>query len=89
MKRWPIVAASIAGAAVGFWGTVYAGSAIGLGTSLTTTETDLLVVLCPPIYLMWWGWWLVPIVNALLYAGIAFGITKWQRSKRKPTGLGQ
>ena len=77
MKRWPIVAAGVMGAVIGFLGVIYTGTAINLGTSLTTTATVILVIICPVIYAIWWKWWLVPIFNALIYGGIAFGIVKW------------
>jgi hypothetical protein len=83
VKLWPIIAASTAGAIVGFLGTVYVGMAMNLGTSLTSTATVLLVIVCPPIYLIWWGWWLVPILNAALYGGVALGIAKWRSSRQK------
>lgn len=78
MKRWPIIAAGTAGAVTGFLGTLYVGMAMGLATSLTTTATVVLVVIVPVIHTIWWKWWLVPILNALLYAGIAFGIATWR-----------
>jgi hypothetical protein len=85
MKRWPIITAA-AGAAVGFLGTIYLGTAINLGTSLTTTATLLLAVVCPPIYIIWFGWWLVPILNAVLYGGVAFGIARWRGRAAQRTG---
>ena len=86
MKRWPILAAGTAGAVTGFLGTVYVGMAMGLATSLTTTATVMLVVICPVIYAIWWKWWLVPILNALLYGGIAFGIARWRGRKAQRAG---
>jgi hypothetical protein len=86
MKRWPIIAAGAAGAVTGFIGTVYVGMAVGLATSLTTTATVILLVICPVIYSIWWRWWLVPIFNALLYAGIAFGIAALLAKKAHRTG---
>jgi len=50
MKRWPIITAGVAGAVIGFLGTVYVGMAMGLATSLTTTATVILVGVCPVIY---------------------------------------
>jgi len=83
MKGWPIVTAGAVGAVAGFLGTVYVGWAVGLATSLTTTATVVLVVICPVIYSIWWKWWLVPILNALLYGGVAFGITKWRTARAR------
>ena len=83
MKRWPIITAGVAGAVIGFLGTVYVGMAVGLATSLTTTATVVLVVLCPVIYTVWWKWWLVPILNALVYGGVAFGIAKWRATSAR------
>lgn len=82
MKHWPVIAAAISGALIGFLSTVYVGTAVNLGTSLTTTANVLLVILCPVIYSIWWAWWLVPILNALLYGGLAFGIASWRSAKR-------
>jgi len=78
MKRWPIITASMAGALIGFLSTIYVGMAVALHTSLTTTANVVLVTVCPVIYVMWWRWWLVPILNAILYGGLAFGIAKWR-----------
>jgi hypothetical protein len=78
MKRWPIIIASIAGAIVGFLCVVYVGMAFGLATSLTKTATVVLVVICPVMYSIWWKWWLVPVLNAVFYAGLAFGVAKWK-----------
>jgi hypothetical protein len=86
MKRWPIVAAGTAGAVIGFLGTVYVGMALGLATSLTTPTTVVLVIICPVIYAIWWKWWLVPIFNALLYGGIAFGIARWRCATARRAG---
>jgi hypothetical protein len=52
--------------------------AFGLATSLTTTATIVLFTVCPVIYSIWWAWWLVPVLNAVLYGGVAFGIAKWR-----------
>jgi hypothetical protein len=35
----------------------------GVATSLTTTASVVLVVVCPVIYAIWGKWWLVPIFN--------------------------
>jgi len=78
MKRWPIVTASTTGALVGFLSTIYVGTAVALHTCLTTTATVVLVTVCPAIYVIWCSWWLVPILNAMLYGGLAFGIAKWR-----------
>ena len=83
MKRWPIIAAATTGALIGFLSTLYVGMAVGLATSLTKTAMVLLVIFCPVIYSIWWAWWLVPILNALLYGGLAFGIAIWRNAKSK------
>jgi hypothetical protein len=62
-------------------GTLYVGMAVGLATTLTKTATVLLVIVCPVIYSIWWAWWLVPMLNALLYGGLAFGIAMWRNAK--------
>ena len=82
MRRWPIFTAAITGAIVGFLCVIYVGTAINLYTSLTATATILVIMVCPVIYLIWHGWWLVPSLNAILYGGIAFLIVK-RRSARK------
>jgi hypothetical protein len=81
MKRWPIVVAGLTGAVLGFLCTVYVGMAVGLETSLTTAATVVLLIVCPVIYSIWLKWWLVPILNGLLYTGVAFGIAKWRSSR--------
>ena len=86
MKRWPIIAAGTAGAITGFLGTVYVGMAMGLATSLTTTATVALIVIVPVIHAIWWKWWLVPILNALLYGGVAFGIATWRGRRARRVG---
>lgn len=86
MRSWPVIAAGIAGAGIGFLGTIYVGTAINLGTSLTTSATVVLFAICPVIYAIWWKWWLVPIFNALIYSGIGFGIAKWLGATPPRTG---
>lgn len=86
MKRWPIIAAGAAGAVTGFVSTVYVGMAVGLATSLTTTATVILLLICPVIYSIGWRWWLVPIFNAVLYAGIALGIAAWLARRAQRAG---
>jgi len=80
MKRWPIIAASIAGAIMGFLCVVYVSFAFGLATSLTTTATIIVVTICPFILIIFllglWAWWLVLILNAVLYGGLAFWIAR-------------
>ena len=83
MKSWPIVAAGIAGASVGFLGTIYVGMAMNLATSLTKTATVLLVIVCPVIYSIWWGWWLVPILNGVVYGSVAYGIVRWRNARAR------
>jgi hypothetical protein len=81
MKRCSIVVAGLAGAGLGFLSTVYVGMAMGLATSLTTTATVVLLIICPVIYSIWLKWWLVPILNGLLYGGVAFAIAKWRSGR--------
>jgi hypothetical protein len=83
MRLWPTITASITGAVVGFLSTIYVGMAVNLATSLTITATVVLVTICPVIYLIWWGWWFVPILNAVLYGGLAFGISKWRLAHKQ------
>ena len=87
MKRWPIIAARTAGAVTGFLGTVYVGMAMGLATSLTTTATVVLLVIVPVIYAIWWKWWLVPILNGLLYGGVTVGILRQRRRTPRRVAL--
>jgi hypothetical protein len=86
MKRWPIFTAGGVGAVIGFFDPVYVGMSSGLATSLTTTDTVVLVVLCPVIYAIRWTLWLVPILNALVYGGVAFGIAKWRHTTARRPG---
>jgi hypothetical protein len=83
MKRWPTVAAAIAGAVVAFFVEITVGTALSLRTSLPTAAKVSLVILCPAIYLGWQSAWLPPILNAMLYAAIAFGIAKWRTASKR------
>jgi hypothetical protein len=56
--------------------------AVGLATSPTARAMAIVIVLCPAIYAIWWNFWLVPALNALLYGGMAFGISKWRFKHR-------
>jgi len=87
MKRWPIVAGTITGGVVGFLSVVYVSMALALHTSLTTTGTIILITICPVIYSLWGGWWLVPILNAILYGGIVFAISKWRNAHKLKAGI--
>jgi hypothetical protein len=78
MKRWPIVTAVIAGAITGLLSVIYVGTAINLGTSLTATATVMLFITCPVVYAIWLSWWLVPVLNGMLYGGVAFVVVKWR-----------
>jgi hypothetical protein len=75
------------GAVIGFLGVVLTGTAINLGTSLTTTATVILVITCPVIYAIWWKWWLVPILNGLLYGGVTVGILRQRRRTPRRVAL--
>ena len=83
MKRWPTVTAAIAGAVVGFVCEVTVGTALSLRTSLPTAAIVCLVISCPAIYLGWQSAWLPPILNAILYSAIAFGIAKWRMANKR------
>ena len=83
MKRWPKVTAAIAGALVGFLCEITVGTALAHGTSLPTAAIVSIVILCPAIYLGWHSAWLPPILNAMLYAEIAFGIGKWRIANQR------
>jgi hypothetical protein len=50
---------------------------------LTTTATVVLLTVCPVIYSIHWGWWLVPVLNAMYYGGLAFGITRWLMTHKR------
>jgi hypothetical protein len=83
MKRWVPVTAAIAGAFVGFLCEIAVGTALSFRTALPTAAVVCLVILCPPIYLGWQSAWLPPILNAILYAAIALGVTKWRIANRR------
>ncbi len=83
MKRWPTVTAAIAGAVVAFLVEITVGTALSLRTSLPPAAKVCLVILCPAIYLGWQSAWLPPILNAMLYAAIAFGIAKWRIANKR------
>ena len=83
MKRFPIVLAAVSGLIVGFLCATYVGMAVGLATSLTPTATVSVVILCPVIYSIRWNFWFVPILNALLYGSVAFGVAKWKHAARR------
>jgi len=83
MKRWPTVTAAIAGAVVAFLCEITVGTALSFRTSLPTAAKISIVILCPAIYLGWRSAWLPPILNAMLYAAIAFGIAKWRIANKR------
>jgi type III secretory pathway component EscS len=83
MKRWPIVMAAIAGAVIAFFVEITVGTALSLRASLPAAAKVSLVILCPAIYLGWHSAWLPPILNAILYAAIAFGIAKWRIANKR------
>jgi hypothetical protein len=74
--------ATIAGALVGFLSVAYVGATINVYTPLTTAATVVLFATCPVIHSIWWSWWLVPVLNAMLYGCLAFGIAKWRLSHK-------
>jgi hypothetical protein len=76
VKRWPSLTAAITGLIIGFLCATYVGMAVGLATSPTARAMAIVIIVCPAIYAIWWNFWLVPALNALLYGGIAFGIFK-------------
>jgi hypothetical protein len=83
MKRWPTVTAAIVGGVVAFFCEITVGTALSHRTALPTAVVVSLVTLCPPIYLGWQSPWLPPILNAILYAAIAFGIAKWRITNKR------
>ena len=86
VKRWPIITASIAGVLIGFLCVFYISIAFALTTSLTGKAFAIVLVLCPDsVFIFLFGfsiWWLVPLLNALLYGGVAFGIAKWRVARK-------
>jgi len=85
VKRFPTILAAVTGLIVGFLCATYVGMAVGLATSLTPTATVSVVILCPVIYSIRWNFWFVPILNAILYGSVAFGVAKWRHAaRRKP-----
>lgn len=88
MKRWPVITAGVAGAAVGVFVVVAVNADAGFGSpALTQAITMALLVLCPVANSLWWGNWAPPILNGLLYAGVAFGIAKWRSVRKAGTGM--
>ena len=88
MKQWPIWTAAIVGLAIGFLCNTYANLTAAIATSPTLAVGVVIVLFCPVIYVSWWNVWLVPILNGLLYGGIAFAISKWRvrhRISRQPS----
>jgi hypothetical protein len=70
---------------VGFLCVLCVAVALGLATTLTKIGTVVIVIICPVIFALRWGWWgwrLVPLLNAMLYGGLAFGIAKWRLGRR-------
>ncbi|MGH9560562.1 MAG: hypothetical protein ACRD3S_03825 [Terracidiphilus sp.] len=87
MKRWPTMVASISGAILGYLCVFYVGMAFGLNTSLTAKASAIVFVVCPFTVLIFllgpWTWWFVPILNATLYGGAAFTISKWRVAHKR------
>ena len=84
VKRFPTILAAVTGLIVGFLCATYVGMAVGLATCLTPTATVSVVILCPVIYSIRWNFF-VPILNAILYGSVAFGVAKWRHAaRRKP-----
>jgi hypothetical protein len=84
MKRWPIIAATIAGAVIGVLVVIMiiADRGFGIPPALMMVVSLTFTILCPAAYFLEWGNWAPPVLNALLYGGVAFGVAKW-RSYRK------
>jgi hypothetical protein len=66
-----IAMAAVLGATVGV-GWVMVLIAMGYpGSSLTSPWNEIMWTSCPPVGAIRTAWWLVPILNGVLYSGIA------------------
>jgi hypothetical protein len=66
-----IAMAALLGATVGVGWLMVLGAVGNLGSSLTPPWNAIMWVSCPPAGVLRTAWWLVPILNGVLYAGIA------------------
>jgi hypothetical protein len=63
--------AALLGATVGVGWLMVLGAVGNLGSSLALPWNAIMWVSCPPAGVLRTAWWLVPILNGVLYAGIA------------------
>ena len=86
MKLWPIITAFIVGAIMGIMSVGFLTLAFGFG-SIPRLVTVILFITCPASFILLTGlWWLVPMVNGILYLALVFGFAKW-RMRRARQGL--
>jgi hypothetical protein len=73
MKKTVIIAAVI-GVNVGIFWVSVVGAVLNLYKPLRPLWTATMWVSCPPILAFRTAWWLVPVLNGILYVGIAASI---------------
>jgi hypothetical protein len=83
LNRWTIALGAL-GSVVGLFWVFVVGTAVNLYTNLTTGWNAAMYATCPVIRLIFVAWWLVPIVNGLLYLGLSSGIRFAARRRRMP-----
>jgi hypothetical protein len=66
-----IAMAAVLGATVGVGWVMVLGAVVNPGSSLTSPWKAIMWASCPPVGVIRTAWWLVPILNGVLYAGIA------------------
>jgi hypothetical protein len=66
-----IAMAAVLGATVGVGWVMVLGAVGNPGSSLTSPWNAIMWGSCPPVGVIRTAWWLVPLLNGVLYAGIA------------------
>jgi hypothetical protein len=73
MKK-AITIAAVIGVNVGFFWVSVVGAVLNLYAPFTPAWNVIMWASCPPIQAIRTAWWLVPILNGILYAVIAVSI---------------
>jgi hypothetical protein len=73
MKK-TITIAAVIGVTVGIFWVSVVGAVLNPYTPLTPVWTAIMWASCPPILAIRTAWWLIPVLNGILYVGIAASI---------------
>jgi hypothetical protein len=79
MKRYALTIAAVIGGFIGFYWVSVAG-AMSEGFRMGPVWFWVLYITCPMIDVVRIQWWLVPVLNAGLYAMVAFAIPRVRRA---------